>query len=658
MGIAADIIIIVLAAMAGAVIAKLLKQPLILGYLLAGVIIGPNTPGPHVANHHDIEMLAEIGVALLLFGLGLEFSLKELRPVRNIALIGTPIQIILTIALGYLIGQLFGWDWVSSVWLGALISLSSTMVTLKTLMSAGLMGTLSSKVMIGMLLVQDLAIVPMLIILPQISNPGVGIYMIGIAVVKTILFLLVMIFLGTRIIPWIFKKVAAWDSREMFLLTVTAVGLGVGYGTYEFGLSFAFGAFVAGIVISESEYSHQALSDIIPLRDVFGLLFFTSVGMLLEPTFLVSYWEMLVIFILFVVIGKGIIFGSLSWMFGYRNILPLAVALGLFQIGEFSFVLARVGISTESIDNELYSLILSAAVVTMFITPFVSRLTAPVYNFYKKYKPVESVHTINIPETGLKDHIVIAGGGRIGSKIASTLSKLKLNFVLIEQNYNTVERIKSEGYPVVFGDASNEIILEAAGVKVAKLILVTVPSMLTADSITENVKRLNSDIHVVARAENIEHMERLHEKGVYEVVQPEFEASLEFNRQALLHLGIPVQQIQKFSDDIRKEHYSSLYETDLKHEMVSQLKNATRLIDINWFTVTTDSMIVNKKIEECDIRKKSGTSVVAILRSGKLITNPNPSFVFEENDMLAVIGNNDQLSLFDNLMIKNIEDRK
>ena len=225
MGITSDIIIILVAALIGGLIAKFLKQPLILGYILAGIFISPHTGGITVSNIHEIEMLAEIGVALLLFAIGLEFSFHELKPVHKIALIGTPIQIILTIGYGFAIGYFFGWNWIQSLWLGALISLSSTMVILKTLMSHGWMGTLSSRVMIGMLIIQDLAVVPMMIILPQLNNFQVGLPVLGTAIIKAVIFLVVMILLGTKLIPFILKRIASQNSREFFLLSVITIGL-------------------------------------------------------------------------------------------------------------------------------------------------------------------------------------------------------------------------------------------------------------------------------------------------------------------------------------------------------------------------------------------------------------------------------------------------
>ena len=267
-----------IAAFLGGILAQRLGLPLILGYVVAGVLVGPNTGGPTVVEPHDIELLAEIGVALLLFAIGLDFPLSKMAPVRRIALIGTPIQIILTIAFGYGLGRFLGLGWEEAVWLGALLSLSSTAVVLKTLSEQGLMDTLASRVIVGMLVVQDLAVVPLVILLPALGDVGGGLSRLGVAALQATIFVVGMALFGTRVFPWLMARIASWNSRELFLISVVAIGLGVGYGTYLFGLSFAFGAFVAGMVLSRSDYSHQALADIGPLRDIFAMLFFVSVG--------------------------------------------------------------------------------------------------------------------------------------------------------------------------------------------------------------------------------------------------------------------------------------------------------------------------------------------------------------------------------------------
>ncbi|MCB9136994.1 MAG: cation:proton antiporter [Caldilineaceae bacterium] len=664
MGIAADVAIIVVAGMIGGIIAQQLKQPLLLGYILAGIMVGPFTIGPTVSDVHNIELLAEIGVALLLFALGLEFSLKELQPVRRIALIGTPIQLLLTMAFGYGIGLLLGWDWFSALWLGGLIALSSTMVALKTLMSQGRMGTLSSRVMIGMLIVQDLAVVPLMIILPELNNPGAGLAQLGMAAFKAAIFLALMIFVGTRLIPKLVTIIVRWNSRELFLVVITAIGLGVGYVTYLFGLSFAFGAFIAGIVLSESDYAHQALSDIVPLRDVFGLLFFVSVGMLLDPRFVIGNWQIILLIVALVVAGKALIFYVLSRLFGYGNIVPLAVGLTLFQAGEFSFVLARVGISSDSISQDLYALALTVAVITMFLTPLLSRLAAPLYALRQRRRKGDPLQTINIPQDGLHDHIVIAGGGRVGFYVAGVLRQLELPFVMLEMDYHRIEQAKEAAYPVIYGDAAQEVVLEAAHAGRARLLLITTPAIQTTRSIAEQARRVNGDMHIVARAESREAMFALKEYGIYEVVQPEFEASLEITRQALLHFEILPAEIQRFIDAARRELYAPFYAEPAgdhdayfaSQQLVSRLQTAAHLMAVNWVVLPADSALIDQTLEESAIRTHTGASVVGILHDNTLTVNPERSYRFAADDWVAIMGSPEQLAVFQSLVYPTTSD--
>jgi monovalent cation:H+ antiporter-2, CPA2 family len=644
MGIASDIIIIVVAALMGGVVAHRLKQPLILGYILAGVLVGPYTGGVTVSEVHNIELLAEIGVALLLFALGLEFSLRKLRPVRRISIVGTPIQMLLTIGFGFAIGRWLGWEPLPSVWLGALMSLSSTMVLLKTLMNQGWLGTLSSRVMIGMLIVQDLAVVPLMIILPQLNELKAGIPVLGLAVLKAALFLALMILLGARLLPRLMAYIARWNSRELFLLSITAVGLGVGYATYLSGLSFAFGAFVAGMVLSESDYGHQALSEIIPLRDIFGLLFFTSVGMLVDPSFLLAHWGTILLLVVLVALGKGVIFASLACLFGYGNVVPLAVGLGLFQIGEFSFVLARVGLSSNSISNDTYSLVLSVAVITMVLTPVVSGLTAPLYSLRKRWFKREPLQTINLPESGLFGHVVIAGGGRIGQHVARVLQQLDLSCVLLELDYRVVEQVKQAGFPVIYGDAGQSTVLEAAAIDKARLLLVTTPAVVVAQSIVEKARELNPDLKIVARAEGVEQMQALFEKGATEVVQPEFEAGLEITRQALVHLDIPATEILRYTDAVRRDLYAPLCQNCVDSRTIALLKSARDLLELSWLSLEKESAFHGRTIAELGIRTRTGVSVVGIVREGTFHPNPNPDFRFDSGDLVGVIGMPEQFA--------------
>ena len=638
MGIATDLILLVVSAFLSGLLMQRLGQPLILGYILTGIAFGPYTGGFALTSVHEIELLAEIGVALLLFALGLEFSLKDLKPVKKIALIGTPIQILLTIAMGYGIGQWMGWDAKTSLWLGALVSLSSTMVLLKTLMNQGWLGTLSSKVMVAILIVQDLAVVPLIVLLPILNNPELGWVSLQIAILKTVLFLAGMILFGTRLLPWIMRHISHLGSRELFLLAITAIGLGVGYLTYLVGLSFAFGAFVAGMVLSESDYGHQALSDIIPVRDLFGLLFFASVGMLLNPAFLLDHWQQVFILVLIVSLGKGLILALLARIFKYGNVVPLAVGLGLFQVGEFSFVLAQVGVSTNSISHEVYSLVLTTAIITMFLTPLISGQTARLYALRKRWFKHESLDSINFPKSGFRNHVIIMGGGRVGFRIAQVLKRLNVPMLIIELDQLRVDRAKHADIPVIYGDASHEVVLEAATASLARLLIITSPEVVIAQTIVQRVRKVNAEIQVVARAPGVEFLEEFKKLNISEVVIPEFEAGLEMARKALVHLHIPAAKIQHYTESLRQDLFASFFNENEETKIMEQLQTAEHQYDLQWMLIKPGSKLVGITIGEAEIRTKTDTSIVGVIRKEKLEPNPDASFRFEANDRVAIIG--------------------
>lgn len=646
MGIAADIVILIVAGLVGGLVAQFFRQPLILGYILAGILVGPYTGGVSVSDIHEIELLAEIGVALLLFALGLEFSLKGLKPVRMVALIGTPIQILLCMAAGYGVGLAAGWERIPSLWFGAFISLSSTMVILKTLESQGWLGSLSSRVMIGMLIVQDLAVVPMLIIMPKLGQAASGMGDLGWAAVKAGLFLGGMMVLGTRIMPRILHIIAGWNSREMFMLACSAIGLGIGYGTYLLGLSFAFGAFVAGMVLSESDYGHQALSDIIPLRDLFGLLFFASMGMLVDPHFI---WDNLGTITGIAVAAfaiKGLLFSAIGRAFGYGNVVPIALGLGMFQAGELSFLLARVGVESGSLPQQQYTMFLAVGILGMVATPPLSSFTAPLYTLRRRYMPAPVMESVNLPQDGLCGHVVIAGGGRVGRYIAGILSRLSQPFVVVESNSRRFEQCRSEGYPVIYGDAGQHNVLEAAGMDRACLLLVTIPYLADAKAVVTQGRHMNADLSIVARVAGAEQMEALANMGVRQTIQPEFEAGLELTRQALLHLGLPVGEIQRFSDTVRQERYAAVFEAHPEYRTLTQIGDAAAGMQLSWVPLEEGSSLPGNSLAGLHLRNTFGVSVVGVLRNGILHPNPEADFMLQTGDVAGVIGSPDATEVF------------
>ena len=650
MGIAEDLIIIIIVGLIIGLIANKAKIPPLIGYILAGIIIGPYTGGFTVSDIPRIELLAEIGVALLLFSIGLDLSFKELKTVKAIALIGTPIQILILIAYGFAIGHFAHMPVKESIVLGMVISLSSTMVVLKTLMSRGLIGTLSSKAMVGVLIVQDLAAIPLMLIIPNLLSLENNFIQIFLTLLKALLILLAIIIIGIRIIPWFLKFVVKLHSRELFLITITALGLGVGYLTHLFGLSLAFGAFIAGMVINESDYSHQALNDIIPLRDIFGLVFFTSMGILLNPVFIYEHLFLVFVLVVLIILGKILIFSTLSIVFKYYNIIPLAMGFGLAQIGEFSFVLARAGLNSNVISADFFSLVLSVSIITMIISPFLSLLATPLYSLKRKWFKHEQIQTMNVPEGGLSEHIIIAGGGRVGSQIASIFHKLGFPFIIIEQDYRRFEKSKNAGFPIIYGDAGQEVVLYSTKLNKARLLIVTVPFIATAREIITTAMRFNPDIKIIARADDLSHADELFEMNIFEVVQPEFEASLEIIRQSLMLLDVPLTKVYRFTDSIRqKSNFSSKFER-LHNSILAKFKETPFLLEMSWLEITTNSSIVGKSIGELAIRSKTGVSVVGVLRDNELIPNPDAHFTFRDGDYIAIIGLPENKTSFECIM--------
>ncbi|NCC95322.1 MAG: portal protein [Synergistales bacterium] len=525
-GIAGDLSLVIVAGLIGGSIARLLKQPLILGYILAGILVGPYTGGATVSEVQNIEKLADIGIALLLFSLGLEFSVKELRPIGRIAFGGTAIQVGLTMVYGVIIGQFMGWG-DQSVWFAAAMVSSSTAVILKTLNSRGFASTLSGRIMLGMSIVQDMTLIPIMILLVHQGEGGL------ISSVKPVLyavsFVLVMTVLSVRAIPWILKQVSRWESRELFLLFVVALGLGVGSITSAVGLSFAFGAFVAGMVLSESDYGHKALSELASLRDIFGMLFFVSVGMLLDPGYLRDHLVTVLCLVSAVTLGKGAVLAAISWLMGYRRVIPMALFFGMLPISEIAFVLIRTGMDAGALTQDLYSLILNTVILSMVLGPTLSGLTAPVYRRIKGKFPEKSIKSVNLPQS-LSGHRVVAGGGPLTPYVADLLRESGHPYVVIEPLFHLFESMKKQGHPAIYGDPSQQNVMEAVHIKEASLIIMTTQEIGHTLSLGKALMAAAPSVPKVARGDDHREIERLTSIGIDQVVIPKQGAAIEMVR--------------------------------------------------------------------------------------------------------------------------------
>ncbi len=650
-GIAGDFALILLAALVGGVVARALRLPLALGYILAGIAVGPYTIGPVVSEIADIELLADVGVALLLFSLGLDFPLARLKPIRRVALIGTPLQLAATITVGYALARVvLGAGRIEAVWFGALLSFSSTAVVLKTLMERDVLGTLASRVMMGMLIVQDLALVPALTILPALGSSPAGLGPLAWSAGRATLLIAAIVLFGTRVLPRLMERVVAWRSRELFLVCVLAIGLGVGYGTYLLGLSLAIGAFLAGMVLSESAYSHQALADITPLRDIFAMLFFVTVGMLVDPAFLWARAPTISVVVAVLLVAKGLVFAGVTRLFGYRRIVPLVAGLGLFQIGEFSFVLARLGLGAGRLGQDLYSIFLGSAVASMALTPFTLRAAGSIYAWWRRN------HPLPVPEvresgsgdvaTVETDHVVLAGYGRVGAFVARLLKGVNRAPVVIELDPYRVAAAEAEGLRVVYGDATAVPVLQAAGVARARLVLLAIPDAISTALAAERVRETGPSVHVVARAPNEEVLAELGRLGVYRAVQPELEAGLELCRQALAHLGGDPLEAQAAIDLMRRDSYAPLVKEVGLERWLPSVRRLFGTAGVAWAIVSEGSPLAGLSIGEADVRRRTGAVIVAIDRGGQVRPTPGPKEVLSPGDAVAILGTASQREAF------------
>ncbi|CAA9578958.1 MAG: Inner membrane protein, KefB/KefC family [uncultured Thermomicrobiales bacterium] len=533
-----DLVLALGAAFVGGMVAQRLGQPVLLGYILAGVLIGPNTPGL-VADRERVELLANLGVALLMFALGVEFSFNELRRVRRVALLAGGIQIPLTVALGMAVGWAIGWPLPAALLLGGAFAISSSIVALKLLLGRGEGDSPQARVALGLGIVQDLSLVPMLALVPLLAGDAEN---VGLAVARSLgtaaLALVVVSVVGTRLVPKVFYAVARTGSRELFLLSVVLIALGTALASHEAGLSFALGAFLAGLVVSESEFDSQVLAEVIPLRDIFATLFFVAVGMLLEPRFVLDNVGIVLAAIAALVIGKLLITGGAFLAAGVDHRTAALGALLLAQMGEFSFVLAGVGLADGVIDGEQYGLVLAVAVGSILLAPLLLAAAPRLVDLAERLPGVAAQERGQAGPAAadgapLVGHVVLCGYGRVGAELGEALERRGVPYAVIEINPAVVRELRARGVPAFYGDAAAEALLTAVAVERAETLAIATPDLVTAHAAVRLARRLNPGIHVIARATAGGEVGPLAEAGADEVVQPEFEAGLEFARQVL-----------------------------------------------------------------------------------------------------------------------------
>jgi CPA2 family monovalent cation:H+ antiporter-2 len=545
-GLIVDLVLALGAAFLGGMLAQRLGQPVLLGYVLAGILIGPNTPGL-AADFERVQLLANLGVAFLMFALGVEFSFNELRRTRRVALVAGAIQIPLTIALGTATGMVLGWRFEAALLLGGAFAISSSIVALKLLLGRGEATSPQATAALGLGVVQDLSLVPMLALLPVLTGEGGNLAVSLLRSLGTAAVALVAVaVLGTRVVPRILFAVARTGSRELFLLTVVVIALGTAVVSHEAGLSLALGAFLAGLVVSESEFDSQVLAEIIPLRDVFATLFFVALGMLIDPAYFVDHALTIILLVAVLVVGKLLIVGGAFLAAGLDHRTATLAAVALAEIGEFSFVLSGVGLADGLIDRDQYSLILEVALGSILVAPALLRLGPLLTGIAARLPGVAGQEAQRAgPEpvaAPYSRHVIICGYGRVGSELGEALARRGLRYTVVELNPAVVRELRDRGVRAFYGDAGAEALLLRAGVERARTVAVTVADLVGAQAAARTARRLNPSVDIVTRAALGDEVDVLRHAGANEVVQPEFEAGLEFVRHVLRRQGVSARE--------------------------------------------------------------------------------------------------------------------
>lgn len=652
-----DLVTVLAAAAAGGLLAASLRQPVLLGYLLGGMIVGPAGLGL-IKEVIQVETLAQFGVAFLLFALGVEFSLTELRKVQVISLGGGGLQIALTILVTTLISLWMGWvtSPVQGVFLGSILSLSSTAVVLKCLLERGETETAHGQIMLGILITQDLALGLMLAVLPALDKPAEE---LGIAIARALLLIALFaagaVAAGIWLIPPLLRFLARTESRELFLLGVVALCLGIALLTEHLGLSIEMGAFVAGLMISEVEYADQTLAYVEPLRDVFATLFFAAIGMLIDPVFLWHNLQLILGLVALVIAGKILIITPLVRLFGYPLKTALIAGLGLAQIGEFSFVLASEGQVLGLVSRHVYLMILGTTAVTLVVTPFVLGAIPRLFGWAESIPRLKQYldTPTEIPQTeeAVSNHMIICGYGWVGQNIVKVLQEYNYPVLVIDQAESVIQQLREAKIPYIYGDAASTQVLEKAQVSQAQGMAIALPDPMSTRLCLKRALEFAPELDVIVRANQDKDIELLYQLGAREVVQPAFEASLELSSHLLFGMGLPEETVQRQVRQIRSSHYLDFRIERPSSTISRDLRVAAQTMNSRWFPLPADSPLTEMTLEQADLRRLTGISLMAIRRSdGEELDYPNPQTILKPGDRLLVVGEPEERTALNKLL--------
>ncbi len=663
-----DLIVVLVVSLATVYLLRRLRVPVIVGFIIAGVFIGPGGLSL-IEDHHSIELMAEIGVTLLLFTIGLKFSVRELFNMKWFSLTAGGAQLALTaLAATLLLGIFSDFSLRQVFFLGIVVALSSTAIVLRLLESRGESFTVHGRFMLGVLILQDLAVVPLMLLTLLLAQGGGGWGDAGLALLQSAVFIVALLLVARFLYPWLMEQVVRTRSREIFILTTILAALGTAWLGSRFGFSLPLGAFLAGIVISESEYSHQILAEITPLTDLFNSIFFVSIGMLVVPALWVDDPLLFAGLTVGVILLKAVVVGVIALVSGFGTRVSVLAGIGLAQIGEFSFVLASAGLVQGLIDDALFSQFLTVSVVTMALTPLLMLLASAIAARVPQGAWMErlaagsgagrgkdgprlrrprflrdSITAQSPAADAVRDHVVIVGYGVNGRNVARVLRQIGVHYIVLELNPHTVREGRRQGDEIYYGDAARAEVLKHAGVERARVLIVAIADPSLSRQIVSLARKANPELQIIARTRFVSEAEELYKLGADEVIPEEFETSLELAGIVMAAYGASERIIEKEKASIRSERYALLCREECPPARPQMLTALLSAEDLEHLELGPQQPAVGRAIADTRLRTLTGATIIAIEREGKLLMNPAPDFRLAAGDVLFLFGKTEEL---------------
>jgi len=650
-------LLVVLLAVASAIllVVSRLRLPPVVGYLLSGILLGPHVLG-HLSESNAVSSLAEIGVLLLMFTIGLEFDTQYFLRIRRAAIGGGTLQIGLTVLIALAMMPLLGWPLPTALAFGCILALSSTAVVLKSLMDHGLLDSLAGRISLGILIFQDLSVVPMMILLPVSGGSAETMVIDLVSALARAGFLLGMtLLLSRRVMPRFLHLVSSTRNQEMFLLVTLTLCLGMAWVSHLLGVSYALGAFLAGLILGGTDYAHQMSANILPFRDVFAGVFFIAMGMLFDPRVALSSWWQVLALLGAIIVGKTLVTAVSVAVFRFPLSIGLQVGLNLAQVGEFSFLLALMARGAGLFSEEIYKIFIAAAVASMLLAPVLTRWSPALASalaqatggllpawerLARRYERSVLDIPVAMPQGGeaLARHAVILGYGTVGRALGDVLLSNGVPFVALELDPDVVRDGRRRGHPVLYGDAGSDDLLRRCGVERARMVLVTLPDPVMARRVIRAARQMNRDLFILARGRRATEDEPLYQDGADEVIHETFEVGIEFIARVLRRMHVPKQELERQIGRVRSGRYEIFRRRDFEPLPIGDIRATLDSLRVEFLAIPASSPMAGRHLRDAGIREATGALVLAVIRDGEVTHAPDADFTLLAGDTLLVSG--------------------